>query len=190
PPDADRGQDDILRVWRDVAGVHAHSASRSRPRAASVLSVAAPAPVAGTLRRVLDPLPEILSAEPGQPALRLSSPAVVRAEPPGRGFRRDFRGVADAPLELAQALRRMARAEEAAICQGADGRDRREKAGGHAPAAGRAAEPAHPDARRALRKETGPLRDRLSEDLRPGSSPHLLRRSEASPLAGGVRVLA
>src|SRR5262249_12886252 len=157
PPDAARAQDDPRRRRRDGAGAHAHSASRSRPRGASVLSVAAPAPVAGTLRRVLDPLPEILSAEPRHPPARLSSPVVVRAERRRRGFRGEFRGVAAAPLELAQALRRMAGAEEAAICRRADGRDRRAEAGGHAPAAGRTAEPAHPDARRALRKETDPL---------------------------------
>ena len=58
----------------------------------------------------------------------------------------------------------------------------------HAPAARRSAEPAHADAGRALREEAGALRGRLSESLRPRSAPHLLRRSAASPVAGGIRV--
>ena len=72
-------------------------------------------------RPIVEALPTILSAKSGQSPLRQSSAAVVRTEPPGRGFRRDLCGVADAPLELAQALCPMARAEETAICRRADG---------------------------------------------------------------------
>src|SRR6266480_3297618 len=106
--------------------------------------------MAGALRPLVDPLPEILSPQPREPALRLSSSAVVCSEPSGRGFRRDVRSMAYAALELAQALRGMAGTEEAGICRRADGRDRRGEAIGHAPAARRPAESAHPDPGRAL----------------------------------------
>src|SRR5262245_60866049 len=152
--------------------MHAHSPSRSRPRAASVLSVAAPAPMAGAVRPVVDPLSPLLSAESRQPPLRLPPAAVVRAEPPGRGFCRDVRGVAYAALELAQALCRLAGFEEAAICRRADGRDRRGEARAHAPAACRPVEPAHADAGRTLRKQTRPIRHCLSEGIDTGSLVH------------------
>src|SRR5262249_53831214 len=129
---------------------HAHSPARSRARSAGLLSVASPAPVAGAVRPLVDALPEILSAQPGQPPLRLSFAAVVRAEPSGRGLRRNLRGVADAALELAQALRRMARVEEARIRRRADGRDCHEEAGRHAPATRRSPDPAHANTGRAL----------------------------------------
>ena len=59
-------------------------------------------------------------------------------------------------LELAQALCRLAGAEEARICRRADGRDRRREAGADAAALQvDPLEPAQPDARRALRAEAG-----------------------------------
>src|SRR5689334_16570843 len=149
PPDAARAQKDDRRRRGDGGGLYAHSPPRSRPCGAGGLSVAPPASLAGAVRPVVEALPTILSAKSGQSPLRLSSAAVVRTEPSGRGFRRDLRGVADAPLELAQALCPMARAEETAICRRADGRDRRTEAARHAPAAGRAAEPADADPGRA-----------------------------------------
>src|SRR5215813_11272035 len=155
PPDAARAQKDDRRRRGDGGGLYAHSPPRSRPCSAGGLSVAPPAPLAGAVRPVFLSLPTILSAKSGQSPLRLPSATVVRTEPPVRRFLRDLCGVADAPLELAQALRRMARAEETAICRRADGRDRRTEAARHAPAAGRAAEPADADPRRALREETG-----------------------------------
>ena len=69
--------------------------------------------------------PQLLPAQPGEPELRPASAALVRAKPSGRGFRRDLRGLAAAALGLAQALCRLAGAEEAGICRRADGRDRR-----------------------------------------------------------------
>ena len=44
--------------------------------------------------RVSTRYPRLLPAEPGQQELRPASAAVVRAESPGRGFRRDVRGLA------------------------------------------------------------------------------------------------
>ena len=87
------------------------------------------------VRPFVHPLSGLLPAEPGQPALRPASAALVRPESPGRRFRRDVRGLAHAALELAPALRGMAGAQEARICRRADGRDRRQAAVAHAPAA-------------------------------------------------------
>src|SRR2546428_3411130 len=84
----------------------------------------------------------------------------------------------------------MAGTAQAAIRRRADGRDRRGEAVAHAPAAGRSAEPPHPHARRALRQEAGSVRRRACANLRPRPSPHLLRRSQAPPLAGGVHLPA
>ena len=53
--------------------------------------------------------PALLPSEPGQQGLRPASAALVRAEPSGRGFRRDVRGVADAALELAHAAMKTGR---------------------------------------------------------------------------------
>ena len=125
--------------------------------------------------------PQLLSAESGQQTFRPASAAVVRAEPSGRGFRRDVRGLAAAALELAHALRRMAGAQEAGIRRRADGGNRRAAA-----AARRGRErvdpitPAHRDARRALPKEAGSLRLRHAEDLRPRSAAVVLRRSDGT----------
>ena len=58
--------------------------------------------------------PSYYRPNPASRNYRPASAALVRAEPSGRGFRRDLRGLADAALELAQALRRLAGAEEAA----------------------------------------------------------------------------
>src|SRR5262249_61812614 len=119
----------------DGGGVYANSPPRSRPCRAGGLSVAPPAPLAGAVRPVVEALPTILSAKSGQSPLRQSFAAVVRTEPPGRGFRRDLCGVADAPLELAQALCPMARAARTAICRRTDCRDRRSECGRHTPLA-------------------------------------------------------
>ena len=63
----------------------------------------------------------LLPAQSGEPALCPASSTLVRAEPSGRGFRRNLRGVAQAALELAGALCRLAGAEEARICRRTDG---------------------------------------------------------------------
>src|SRR5439155_10889646 len=174
-----RAQDDDRRRRRHGGRLHAHSPPRVRPCGAGRLSAAPAAPLAGALRPLIAALPAILPAESGEPPLRLSSAALVRAEPSRRGLCRNVRGVADAALELAQALCRMAGTQEIGICRRADGGDRGAEAAGHAPAARRAAEPADANAGRALREEADASFHRLSEDLRPRSSPHLLRRSEA-----------
>ncbi len=57
--------------------------------------------------------PRYYRPNPASRQLCPASSALVRAEPSGRGFRRNFRGVAAAAFELADALCRLASAEEA-----------------------------------------------------------------------------
>ena len=120
-------------------GMHAHPAPRGRARGAALLCAAPPPPLAAAVRPFVDPLSALLSAESGEQEFRPASAALVCAEPSGRGFRRDLCGLADAALELAQALRRLAGAEEAAIRRRADGGDRRPEAAADAAARGRSA---------------------------------------------------
>ena len=75
--------------------------------------------------------PRYYRPNPASQALCPASSALVRAEPSGRGFCRNLCGVVAPALELADALCRLAGAEEARICRRADGRDRREAAAGH-----------------------------------------------------------
>src|SRR5262249_42497525 len=105
----------------DGGGVYANSPPRSRPCRAGGLSVAPPAPLAGAVRPVVEALPTILSGKSGQSPLRQSFSAVVRTEPPGRGFCRDLFGVADAPPEIAAAPWPSVRGGATAICRRADG---------------------------------------------------------------------
>src|SRR6185437_13028403 len=111
--------------------VHGHSPPRGRPCRTARLPAAASPALAATVRSVLETLSAVLPAQSGQSPLCPASSALVRAEPSGRGFRRDLRGVAAAAFELADALRRLAGAEEARICRGVDGGDRRETPAGH-----------------------------------------------------------
>ncbi len=111
-------------------------------------------PLAATVRPFIDALSELLSAQSGEPEFRPASAALVRAKPSGRGFRRDLRGLADAALELAQALRRLAGAEEAGICRRADGGDRQAEAQADAADRGRAAAHAAHDARPSITRRS------------------------------------
>src|SRR5580692_9862209 len=110
--------------------MHGHPPPRGRPCHPARLSAAAPPALAAAVRSVLKTLPALLPAQSGQPALRPASSALVRAEPSGRGFRRNLRGVAAAAVELADTLCRLAGAEEARICRRTDGGNRREAAAG------------------------------------------------------------
>ena len=83
--------------------------------------------------------PALLPAQSGQPPLCPASSALVCAEPSGRGLRRNLRGMAAAAFELADALCRLAGAEEARICRRADGRNRRQTAAKHDARAARSA---------------------------------------------------
>ena len=185
PPDEAREEDDVRRRGRNLARMHGHPPSRGRPRHSARLPAAAPSALAATVRPVVETLPALLPAQSGQQALRPASAAVVRAEPPGRGFRRDLCGVAAAALELADAICRLAGTEEARICRRADGRDRGKAAADHDAGACRYAGSAQPDAGRALQEEAGVLRLYAPQDLRPRSLPAVFSRSTASPLKAG-----
>ena len=131
PPDETREENDARGRGRHLVRVHGHSPSRGRPCRAARLPAATPPALAAIVRPVLETLPALLPAQSGQPALCPASSALVRAEPSGRGFRRNLCGVVAAAVELADTLCRLAGAEEARICRRADGRDRREAAAGH-----------------------------------------------------------
>src|SRR5579872_5870916 len=103
--------------------MHGHSPSRGWPCDAARLPVPAATALAAAVRPVLETLPALLPAQSGEPALCPASSALVCAEPSGRGFRRNLRGVAAAAFELADALCRLAGAEKARICRRVDGRD-------------------------------------------------------------------
>ena len=139
PPDEARAEDDARRRGRHLVRVHGHSPSRGGPRRAARLPAAAPPALAAAVRPVLETLSALLPAQSGQPPLCPASSALVCAEPSGRGFRRNLRGVAAAALELADALCRLAGAEEARICRRADGRNRRQTAADHDAGASRSA---------------------------------------------------
>src|ERR1700722_14730331 len=126
--------------------MHGHPPPRGGPCHSARLSAAAPPALAAAVRPVLKTLPALLPAQSGLPAICPASAALVRAEPSGRGFRGNLRGVAAAALELAHALCRLAGAEEARICRRTDGGDRREAAGVHDAGACRSAARARPDA--------------------------------------------
>ena len=121
PPDEAREEDDARRRGRHLVRVHGHSPSRGRPCHAARLPAASPPALAAAVRPVVETLSALLSAQSGQPELCPASAALVRAEPSGRGFCRDLRGMAPAAFEMADALCRLAGAEEARICRRTDG---------------------------------------------------------------------
>ena len=117
---ASRAQADARGRGRHGPTVHEAPAPRARPRRAARLRPASPPPLARPLRQLVPALPRILPAEPREPPLRAAPRLLVRAGPPRRGLRRDLRGLADAGLALAQALRRMAGAAQARVRRRAD----------------------------------------------------------------------
>ncbi len=187
------------------AGMHAHPAPRGRPRRAARLPAAAPAPLAGAVRPLVDPL--------SRTTIGRTRPASTTSSICGSGTRRAIRtrisprpsrsGSRRAPNWRKRyagwpALKKLEYVDELmAEIAGAE-------AGAHAPAAGRSAQPAHPDARRALREEAGALRDRpsptiydrdlqriFSDDPRHRRSPAasaVLRRNRARDPADGLEV--
>ena len=121
PPDEAREEDDARRRGRHPGRVHGDSPPRGRPHPAARLPAAAPPALAAAVRPVLATLPALLPAQPRQPEFRPAPAALVRAGPSGRGFRRDVCRLAEAALDLADALCRLAGAQEARICRRADG---------------------------------------------------------------------
>src|SRR5712672_1286487 len=113
PPDETREENDARGRGRHLVRVHGHSPSRDGPCCAACLPAATPPALAAIVRPVLETLPALLPAQSGQPALCPAPSPLVCAEPSGRGFRRDFCGVVAAAFELADALCRLAGAQEA-----------------------------------------------------------------------------
>src|SRR5882757_3343147 len=167
PPDETREENDARGRGRQLVRMHGHSPSRDGSCRAARLPAATPPALAAIVRPAFETLPALLPAQSGQPALCPAPAALVRAEPSGRGFCRDFCGVAAAAFELANALRRLAGTQEARIRRRADGRDRREAASGYDARARRSAVSAEPDVGRPLQKEESILRVDATEDLRP-----------------------
>src|SRR5450631_650 len=122
PPDETREENDVRRRGRHLVRVHGHSPARGRPCRAARLPAATPPALAAVVRPVFETLPAPLPAQSGQPAFCPASSALVRAEPSGRRFRRNLRGVVTPTLELADTVCRLASAEEARICRRTDGR--------------------------------------------------------------------
>src|SRR3982075_1564006 len=113
PPEETGEKNDARGRGRHLVRVHGHSPSRDGPCRAARLPAATPPALAAIVRPVFETLPALLPAQSGQPELCPAPSALVRAEPSGRGFRRNLCGVAAAAVELADALCRMAGAEEA-----------------------------------------------------------------------------
>ena len=145
-------------------------APRGRARDRQRLQAAAAAQAAQAVRAVDGGVPRVLHAQALQQELRPAPRFLVRAEPPGRGLRRDVRGVAQPALAVARALCRLAGPEEARVPRRADAGARRPSAApGVAPQAGAAAQPEE-DAAAALRPQARPLRLRVPQLLRPRSA--------------------
>ena len=100
--------------------VHAHPAPRSRPRHRQRLQAAAAPAAPPAVRQLVAAVPGVLRAAPVQQELRAASRSVVRAEPSRRRLRRNVCGVADAGIELEDALRGLAGDQEARIHGRAD----------------------------------------------------------------------
>ena len=147
----------------------------ARPRHRQRLHAAAAPQAAQAVRPVDGGVSRVLHAQALQQELRPAPRLLVRAEPSRRGLRRDVRGVAQAGLAVARALRRLAGAEEARVHGRAHAGARRAPAApGVAPQAGAAAQPEE-DAAAALRPQARALRLRVPELLRP-RSPAPVRR--------------
>src|SRR5712672_1360009 len=145
PPDETREENDARGRGRQLVRMHGYSPSRDGPCGAARLPAATPPALAAIVRRVFETLPALLPAQSGQPELCPASSALVRAEPSGRGFRRNLCGVVAAAVELADTLCRLAGAKEARICRRADGRDCRGAAPGHNAGACRSTAQAQPN---------------------------------------------
>src|SRR5882757_9930892 len=113
PPDETREENDARGRGRHLVRMHGHSPARDGPCRAARLPAATPPALAAVVRPVFETLPALLPAQSGQPAFCPASSSLVRAEPSGRGFRRNLRGVVTPTVELADTVCRLAGAEEA-----------------------------------------------------------------------------
>ena len=124
--------------------------------------------------------PEFYTPQAVQQELRPAPRSVVRAEPSRRGLRRDLRGVADAGVELASALCRLAGDQEAGVHGRADAAAARQAAAGRRRERGRSAARACAQTlRAALRRKRAALRRRSPGVLRSRPAAAVLRRPGA-----------
>src|SRR5882757_1428858 len=165
PPDETREENDARGRGRQLVRMHGHSPSRDGPCRAARLPAATPPALAAIVRPVFETLPALLPAQSGQPELCPAPSALVRAEPSGRGFRRNLCGVAAAAVELADALCRLAGAEKARICRRADERACRGASADCDTGSRRSAVQAQRNPWRALPEKAGVLYLRAAEDI-------------------------
>src|SRR5439155_6598335 len=130
--------------------------SRDRQR----VPAAAPSHEAPPVRPPCHAVSRVLHAEALQQELRAASRSLVRAEPPGRRFRRDLRRVAGSAVDVGRTLRGLACAAEAGISGSAHARTGAHAAAPEVEASGGSAAAPPQDARRALPEETRALRPR------------------------------
>ena len=102
--------------------VPSHPATRSGPRDRQRLPAAAPSHTPTAVRRSENRIPRVLHAEAVQQELRAASRSLVRAEPSGRGLRRNVRRLDGSRIDVGDALRGLAGAAEARIHGPADAR--------------------------------------------------------------------
>src|SRR5689334_19021739 len=95
--------------------MHAHPAARGGARDPARLPTPSPRGLSTNIWQVFHEVSDVVSTEPDEPAVRPAPARVLCAGAPGRGLRRDLRRLAAAAGALAEALRRMARAEEARV---------------------------------------------------------------------------
>src|SRR5262245_42502810 len=183
-------QPDARGRGRDAGMVHADPASRDRARDRERVPPAAPPPAPAALRQDVAALPAALRPEAVQQALRPPSRGVLRTEPPRRGLRRDVRRLADAQLELAATLHRMARAPEARVRRRSDARSLRGAAGRGRATGGRSAAHAAQDAARALPREALALRARQPARVRRRAATRVLDPEGVRRVPDGVELPA
>jgi hypothetical protein len=141
--------------WRaaSTSGACASCATRRATRSTTPTSCGAGGSGASS-SAVVGALPRVLhAASPYSKSLRAAPRCVVRAEPPGRGLRRDVRRLADARQPTGAALRRLAGAQEAGVHGRADASLAGAAARRQAASRGRAAARAAQDAAAALPAE-------------------------------------
>ncbi len=117
----------------------------------------------------------VLRAASLQQELRAASRSVVRAEPSRRGLRGNVRGVADAGIELEDALRGLAGDQEARIHGRADAVARRQAPAAQPGRGSRSAAPPESHAALSLQQEARALRRRPPDVLRSRSAQAVLR---------------
>src|SRR6185312_12885194 len=108
--------------------VHEVAAPRMRPRAHLRLRSESQTQLAARVRASVRAIRGNLSLPPIQQELRAAFGLLLRAIPPGRGFRRDVRRVADAGSGLAQQVQGLEGARQTLVRRQADGRHRRQAA--------------------------------------------------------------